>query len=163
MQKRFGGWGPLVAGLATALISLTAAAHGDVTPHPVDTSALKQLGKDWLDADPYRGDKQAVAVGAKGYLHNCAGCHGLNAEAGGMAPDLLKLDQDCLGMNGASKASCLQDTDEYFKDVVLNGKKNSEGRVTMPAYDKVFTQEAVWAVKAYIDQRTVEDSGTQSN
>jgi hypothetical protein len=28
----------------------------------------------------------------------------------------------------------------------------------MPSYSSVFTQEAVWAVKAYLDQRTVDES-----
>lgn len=131
-------------------------AHGDVTPHPVDTTSLKQLGDTWLDADPYRGDEKAIEIGADGYKHNCAACHGLDGVSGGMAPDLLKLTADCLGMAEAGKASCLNDTDEYFRDIVLNGKKNRDGRVTMPGYEEVFTQEAVWAIKAYLDQRTVE-------
>ncbi|QID19924.1 cytochrome c-550 PedF [Nitrogeniibacter mangrovi] len=143
--------------LALGLFAAGAMAHGDVTPHPVDTTGLKALGDTWLDADPYRGNAKAVEIGAEGYKHNCAACHGLNAVSGGMAPDLLALDTDCLGMAGDSKASCLKDTDEYFKDVVLNGKKNSEGRVTMPGYESVFTQEAVWAIKAYIDARTLEE------
>jgi cytochrome c-550 PedF len=154
-------WMGLLAGLAIGLVAVEAGAHGDVTPHPVDTSSLKQLGKEWLEADPYRGNEKAVEIGAEGYLHNCAGCHGLNAVSGGVAPDLLLLDVDCLDMAAASKESCLKDTDEYFKDVVLNGKKNGEGRVTMPGYESVFTQEAVWAIKAYIDARTLEEAAKQ--
>jgi len=146
----------LSASLFMLLSAGLAQAHGDVTPHPVDTHALKQLGTDWLDADPYRGDAQAIAIGAEGYKHNCAACHGLDAVSGGIAPDLLKLTADCSGMSGDSKATCLNDTDEYFRDVVLSGKKNSEGRVTMPGYESVFTQEAVWAIKAYLDKRTEE-------
>jgi len=146
----------LSVSILVALGAVQAHAHGDVTPHPVDTHTLKQLGSDWLDSDPYRGDEKAIAIGAEGYKHNCAACHGLDGVSGGMAPDLLKITTDCLGMSGDSKASCLNDTDEYFRDVVLSGKKNSEGRVTMPGYEAVFTQEAVWAIKAYLDQRTVE-------
>ena len=41
---------------------------------------------------------------------------------------------------------------------MLRGKKTSEGRFTMPAYDSVFTQEAVWALKTYIDSRTLEEN-----
>jgi mono/diheme cytochrome c family protein len=41
---------------------------------------------------------------------------------------------------------------------VLEGRKNSEGRETMPGYSSVFTQEAVWAIKAYLDQRTAEEA-----
>lgn len=131
-------------------------AHGDVTPHPVDTSSLKQLGEEWLATNPYRGDHKAVEVGAEGYLHNCAGCHGLNAISGGIAPDLLLLGEDCINKEGDAQESCFQENDEYFKDLVLSGKTTSSGRVTMPSYESVFTQEAVWAIKAYIDARTLE-------
>jgi mono/diheme cytochrome c family protein len=101
-----------------------------------------------------------VEKGSIGYLHNCAGCHGLKAVSGGMAPDLLAAEQECRGM--ASKPdqdSCLKETDSRFKDIVLDGKKNSEGRSVMPGYGGVFTQAAVWAVKAYIDSRAAEESG----
>ncbi len=137
-------------------------AHGDVTPHPVDTSTLKPLGKDWIEPNPYRGNDKAVAVGAEGYLHNCAACHGLNAVSGGVAPDLLALDRDCLAFpSGPKREDCLKDVDDYFKDVTLNGRKNSEGRIIMPAYGSVFTQEAVWAIKSYIDARSVQEQDKQ--
>lgn len=150
----------LALGLGMALLAAQALAHGDVTPHPVDTKGLPALGKDWKLANPYRGNAEAVEKGSVGYLHNCAGCHGLKAVSGGMAPDLLSAEEECLGMASKSdQASCLKDTDSAFKDAVLEGKKNSEGRSTMPAYGAVFTQEAVWAVKAYIDSRAVEEGG----
>ena len=78
--------------------------------------------------------------------------------SGGVAPDLLKIDADCLAMaSKAAQESCLKEADDYFKERTLHGKKNSEGRYTMPAYDAVFTQEAVWAIKAYVDSRTLEE------
>lgn len=151
-----------VVGFTIALLALgalKALAHGDVTPHPVDTAGLPNLGKEWVASNPYRGDVKAIAVGATGYLHNCAGCHGLNAEAGGMAPDLLLIAKDCVDMASQSaQAACFKDTDDYFKSIVLDGKKNSEGRETMPSYASVFTQEAVWAIKTYLDQRTADDA-----
>lgn len=154
----------LVVGLFLVSIAIETLAHGDVTPHPVDTSSLKPLGSEWIEPNPYRGNEKAVAVGAVGYLHNCAGCHGLNAESGGVAPDLLKLGKDCLDMaSKVQQASCMKDTDDYFKDITLKGKKNGEGRFTMPAYGIVFTQEAVWAIKAYIDSRTVEEMAKKPN
>ena len=105
----------LVFGLLLGLATLEAFAHGDVTPHPVDTSSLPPLGKEWVLPNPYRGNEKAVAVGATGYLHNCAGCHGLNANSGGVAPDLLLLTKDCLGMASKDQqAACLKDTDEFF-------------------------------------------------
>lgn len=158
-MQRKGMWSMAFAmGAVLALVSAEGFAHGDVTPHPVDTTGLKPVGKEWLPANPYRGDKKAIEIGAEGYLHNCAGCHGLNAESGGVAPDLLVADRECLDMADKKKQeSCLKDTDDYFKAIVLSGKKTSDGRVTMPAYDGVFTQEAVWAVKSYIDARTAEN------
>ncbi len=148
----------LTLGLILGSMTVDVLAHGDVTPHPVDTSSLAQLGTELIEPNPYRGDDKAIAIGAVGYKHNCAGCHGLNAESGGMAPDLLKLDGDCLDLASKVKqASCMKDTDHYFREITLNGKKNGEGRYTMPAYGGVFTQEAVWAIKAYIDSRTLEE------
>lgn len=150
----------LALGLVFGLFAGQAMAHGDVTPHPVDTSSLKPIGQEWVSPNPYRGNPKAVEVGAEGYAHNCAGCHGLNAQSGGVAPDLLALDKDCLDMASKDQqSSCLKDADEYFKDITLHGKKNGEGRFTMPAYSSVFTQEAVWAIKAYIDSRTFESNG----
>lgn len=149
--------------LGLGLLALEALAHGDVTPHPIDTSSLPPLGKDWVDSNPYRGNEKAVAVGAEGYAHNCAGCHGLNAESGGVAPDLLALARDCVDMASKDQQlACFKDTDDYFKEITLRGKKNGEGRFTMPAYGSVFTQEAVWAVKAYIDSRTFEAAGKKA-
>lgn len=139
----------------TVLFSATALAHGDVTPHPIDTKGLKPLGTAWVSENPYRGNKAAIEIGAEGYLHNCAGCHGLNAVTGGMAPDLLLGSKDCLGMSGNSQTTCLKDSDDYFKERVLKGKIIN-GKVNMPAYEAVFTQEAVWALKTYIDARTEE-------
>ena len=148
----------LMAGLFFLSIAMDALAHGDVTPHPVDTSSLNPLGNDWIVPNPYRGNEKAAAVGAVGYLHNCAGCHGLNAVSGGVAPDLMKLDNECLDLASKVKqTACMKDADSYFKDITLNGKKNGEGRSTMPGYGGVFTQEAVWAIKAYIDARTLEE------
>lgn len=143
-----------------ALFSATVLAHGDVTPHPIDTKGLKSLGTEWLAENPYRGDKAAIAIGAEGYLHNCAGCHGLNAVSGGVAPDLLLGSKDCLDMSGSGKTACLKDSDDFFKERVLKGKVIN-GKVNMPAYEAVFTQEAVWALKAYIDARTAEAVNTK--
>jgi cytochrome c-550 PedF len=153
---RFTGAAGLAAGLLM-LAGLQALAHGDVTPHPVDTKGLPSLGKEWV-ANPWRGDAKAVAAGAIGYMHNCAGCHGLNAESGGVAPDLLLVAKDCVDMTGQNKIDCFKDSDDYFKGITLEGKKTSDGRYTMPGYASVFTQEAVWAIKAYIDQRTEQEA-----
>ena len=150
---RFG----VTLGMILGLVAVNAWAHGDVTPHPLETSNLPQLGKEWVD-NPYRGNADAIEVGKVGYLHNCAGCHGLNGISGGVAPDLLKVTADCAGMAKSAQPACLKETDDYFKDIVMDGKKTSDGRYTMPGYGSVFTQEAVWALKSYLDQRTIEEA-----
>jgi len=157
-MPKFGRWVVITVGVLFSLANAVAMAHGDVTPHPVDTTGLKPLGADWIQPNPYRGNEKAVAVGAVGYMHNCAGCHGLNAISGGIAPDLLKLNNDCMDMaSKTQQANCLNEVDGYFKDVTLKGTKTSDGRATMPSYEAVFTQEAVWAIKAYVDSRTIEE------
>lgn len=149
----------VLTALLLGLYGTGAHAHGDVTPHPIDTTGLPPLGEEWVMPNPYRGNTQAAAIGAEGYLHNCAECHGLNAVSGGVAPDLRSMGGDCLDKAASMQADCLKDADDYFKDIVMHGKKNSEGRYVMPAYNSVFTQSAVWALKAYIDARTVESHG----
>ena len=51
-------------------------AHGDVTPQAIDTTGLKPLGEEWLEENPYRGNKVAIEIGSSGYNQNCARCHG---------------------------------------------------------------------------------------
>lgn len=160
-MRKFTGFAGLTAGFLL-LAAVEALAHGDVTPHPVDTAGLPPLGETWADSNPYRDNAKAIAIGSIGYYHNCAACHGLNAEAGGMAPDLLQIAKDCVTMTSPKdKAACFKDSDDYFKGVVLEGRKNSEGRETMPSYSGVFTQEAVWAIKSYLDKRTEEEANAK--
>ncbi len=149
-------WCLPLTGLLAVLFSLNVLAHGDVTPHPLDTTGLAPVAPGSGKINPYRGNAKAIAIGADGYLHNCAGCHGLNAISGGVAPDLLAVTKDCIGMKKEQQTACLNDTGEYFRDITQNGKKTGEGRYTMPGYSSVFTEEAVWAIKTYLDARTVE-------
>lgn len=129
----------LMLSAALALIAGNAASHGDVTPQAVDVSSLKPLGDDMRDVNPYRNDKAAIKVGASAYNQNCARCHGLEAVSGGIAPDLRKLDLD-------------PDTDVYYRNSVLAGKVRN-GAVYMPPYAGILSQEAIWAIKAYLETR----------
>jgi len=66
-----------LSGLA---ISTQLLAHGNVTPQPVDTSALPDIKPDndtWLTHNPYRGNAKAIEIGESAYGQNCARCHGL--------------------------------------------------------------------------------------
>ena len=142
--------------LAIALLATTvntSHAHGDVTPQVVDTKGLPELGADWRKENPYRGNQEAIKIGASGYNQNCARCHGLEAVSGGIAPDLRKLDQDCKGMKiEAKRKACTVEIDEYFTTSVRRGK-TLNGAYKMPPFEGVLTQEAVWAIKAYLETR----------
>jgi cytochrome c-550 PedF len=138
---------------ATALTSLYAAAHGNVTPQSVDTTGLPVLGDKWRDENPYKTNKLALKIGASAYNQNCARCHGIEAISGGIAPDLRLLDNDCVGIkNDAKKAACSKEMDGYYLASVRSGKVRN-GAVYMPPFEGVFNQEAMWAIKTYLETR----------
>ncbi|MGH8786720.1 MAG: cytochrome c-550 PedF [Cupriavidus necator] len=145
----------LIAALALAA-PLVLHAHGDVTPQAVDTRTLPQLGSQWRESNPYSdGAAQAEAkrIGASAYNQNCARCHGLEAISGGIAPDLRKFDADCVGMaDAAKKKACYGEMQEYFAATVRHGRAR-DGRVYMPPFEGILSQEAVWAIKTYLESR----------
>ncbi len=135
------------------LAAAAAFAHGNMTPQAVDTSMLPQLGAEWRTENPYRNNKEAIRVGDGAFNQNCARCHGLDAISGGIAPDLRKLDNDCASIADAKKkAACIQEIDQYVLDTVRHGRSRN-GAVYMPPFEGTFTQEAIWAVKAYLESR----------
>ncbi|EPC01078.1 hypothetical protein L861_10925 [Litchfieldella anticariensis FP35 = DSM 16096] len=120
------GWAALVMG------------HGDVTPQPVDTGNLPELGTEPLSENPFREgnehgeyNEQAIKVGESGYAGNCAGCHGIQAMSGGLTPDLRELEEW---------------DDEYFIGRVRNGTDRG-----MPSFKNNLDQNAIWAIKTYIE------------
>jgi cytochrome c-550 PedF len=138
---------------ALALAAGLAAAHGDVTPQAVDTKDLPPLGEKWLAENPYRANDKAIKVGTSAYNQNCARCHGLEAISGGIAPDLRKLDNDCVSIKDAKKKNaCVAEIDEYFSTSVRRGKVRN-GAVYMPPFEGILNQEAVWSIKAYLETR----------
>lgn len=142
-----------LVGAIAALSAALAWAHGDVTPQAVDTSSLPKLGTDWLPENPYRANPAAVQVGTSAYNQNCARCHGIEAVSGGVAPDLRKLDNDCATTKDAArKAACVKDNDEYFLTTVRHGRTRN-GAVYMPPFEGTFNQEAIWAIKSYLESR----------
>lgn len=114
-----------------------ARAHGDVTPQPVDVSGLQPLGSEWRSTNPYRGNPQAIAIGASAYNQNCARCHGLEAVSGGIAPDLRHLPKGDEG-------------DEIYVMRVRKGSSR-DGRVYMPPFEGILSQEALWAIRAWLE------------
>jgi cytochrome c-550 PedF len=142
---------------AAALTSLWASAHGNVVPQAVDTTGLPTLGDKWRDENPYRTNKLALKIGSSAYNQNCARCHGLEAESGGIAPDLRLLDRDCTGIkNETKKQACYKETDKYFLTSIRHGKVRN-GAVYMPPFEGVFNQEAMWAIKTYLESRRAAD------
>ncbi|GJE25814.1 cytochrome c-550 PedF [Methylobacterium organophilum] len=140
MKKALVLAGSLALGLALA--QGAARAHGDVQPQPVDTAGLEPLGTEWKSENPYRGNEKAIAIGSSGFNQNCARCHGLQMISGGLAPDLRYLPQ---GKEG----------DEYFVERMRHGAVIN-GVTKMPAFEGVLSQEALWAIRSYIDAKHEE-------
>ena len=142
--------------LILAVMSSSAFAHGDVTPQAVDTKGLPPVGDKWLTENPYRGNKAAIKVGASAFNQNCARCHGLEAISGGIAPDLRLLDRDCVDLKvEAKKLACYKENDDYFLTSIRHGKVRN-GAVYMPPFEGIFNQEAMWAIKAYLESRRAD-------
>lgn len=149
-SRRARGAGVLAA---LTLAAAGAWAHGDVTPQAVDTKDLPPLGEQWRAENPYRKNGQAIKIGTSAYNQNCARCHGLEAISGGIAPDLRKLDNDCASLKDAKKKdACVKDVDDYYVASVRRGKVRN-GAVYMPPFEGILNQEAVWAIKAYLETR----------
>lgn len=115
-----------------------ASAHGNVTPQPVDTGSLPDLGREALMENPFRagnghGDlnAEAVEIGKSGYAGNCAGCHGIEAMSGGLTPDLRLLTEW---------------DDEYFIGRVMNGTERG-----MPSFKNSLDQTAIWSIRTYLE------------
>ncbi len=146
--------------LAAALIATTALssawAHGDVTPQAVDTSTLPQLGNKWHESNPYSSGparSEALRIGTSAYNQNCARCHGLEAISGGIAPDLRKLDSECMGYaDEAKKNACFKEMDDFFLATVWRGRTR-DGRVYMPPFEGTLSQEAIWTIRTYLETR----------
>ncbi|EKT4485007.1 cytochrome c-550 PedF [Pseudomonas putida] len=145
----------LAAGLlAAGVLTGTAWAHGNVVPQAVETKGLTPIkdagvsldGDGWAAVNPYRSSPEhdkAVEIGASAYNQNCAACHGLEAKSGGIAPDLRMLDAGDAG-------------DEWFVERVRHGAVR-DGRVYMPKMADYLSQEALWAVRTYLDSVHVEE------
>lgn len=134
--------------LSAALFNVFAWGHGDVTPQPVNTDALDEI-PEWVEENPYRGNDTAIEIGTSAYAQNCARCHGLDAVSGGMTPDLRMLNDE---FEWGSKA----ESDEWFIQRVRHGAV-VQGRVYMPPFEGILSQEAMWAIRAYLDTRPAED------
>lgn len=136
---------PVLGLFVTAFLALAggqAFAHGDVTPQAVDITGLDSLGADWKKSNPYRKNKTAERIGTSAYTQNCARCHGIEAVSGGIAPDLRYLPAGDEG-------------DEIFLQKIRRGSTR-DGRVYMPPFEGILQQEAMWAIRAYLETVRVD-------
>lgn len=124
-------------------------AHGDVTPQAVDTTGLEPIDG-WQTSNPYRGNQKAIEIGSSAYNQNCARCHGLEAISGGITPDLRRLNDPI-----EYEAEGDDHFDEWYIYRVRNGAV-VDGRVYMPPFEDILSQEAMWAIRAYIDTRMMD-------
>ncbi len=142
----------LTKGISLAMMTMASTAvmaHGNVTPQAVDVSALPELGDEWRATNPYTGNETAIKVGDSAYNQNCARCHGLEVISGGITPDLRKL-------NDPNEFFSEEEADDWFMMRVRNGAV-IDGRVYMPPFEEILSQEAMWAIKAYIETRGVPE------
>ena len=114
-------------------------AHGDVAPQAVDTTGLPRWARICRRRIPIRGTPDyelAQKIGDKAYNQNCARCHGLGAVSGGIAPDVRFLIP--------------VDDDGYFLSRVMTGSIR-DGVTYMPPFEGVLSQEAIWAIRSWLD------------
>lgn len=119
--------------------------HGEAQPQPVDTTGLEPLGEEWRSENPYRGkdNTTAVKIGMSAYNQNCARCHGIDAISGGIAPDLRGLDKNAEG-------------DQWYLMRIRKGAVKSDGSTMMPPFEALMNQEAMWAIRTYIESRPTD-------
>lgn len=128
--------------LSSILVATMALGHGDVQPQPVDTTGLPPIGEEWLAENPYSGNELAIEIGAVGYNQNCARCHGIDAMSGGLAPDLRDIEPG-------------PDGDEWYIELTRDGYVQG-GVEKMPAFDGIISQEAMWAIRAWLETKSEE-------
>ncbi len=133
-----------LAAIALTLSAGMAMAHGDVAPQPVNTDGLPELTGGWEFENPFRDPsdpiwERALRIGDSAYNQNCARCHGLEVVSGGLAPDLRFLMAEEMD-------------DEWYMERVRRGSGDR-----MPAYEDLMNQQAMWAIRTYIEARPDPD------
>ena len=136
-----------IAALGFLAVATLANAHGNVTPQPMNTDALPDVGEEWLSVNPYRDAgkeiwEKAVEIGSSGFNENCGRCHGLGAISGGTAPDVRFLSAD-------------EEGDSWFAERFQSGY-TQDGVTKMPAFAEILDQKAAWAIRTYIESRPGE-------
>ncbi len=135
-DRRASAW-LFACALAVVLAPAVTRSHGDVNPQPVNTSGLDPLGDNWRTTNPYSGNKLAIEIGKSAYTQQCARCHGIEGISGGLAPDLRSLPKG-------------EEGDKAFLGPVRRGVFR-DGRTLMPKYEGIMNQEAMWAIRSWLE------------
>ncbi len=132
-------------------------AHGNVTPQGADSSNMPKITEGdeaddgWVFQNPYRhaGEEmktEIVQFGESAYANNCAGCHGLHAQSGGINPDLRMLDPESI-----------EDDEWYVERLRFGSSKGMPalGGIPEGQDEPILDQETLWAIKTYVEARRV--------
>ncbi len=137
VERRWGVMSWVALAVVIGLAPIATRPHGDVNPQPVDTKGLEPLGETWRTTNPYRENPRAIEIGKSAYNQQCARCHGLGGVSGGLAPDLRNLDKGDQG-------------DKDFLPPMRKGVYR-DGRTLMPKYEGILSQEAMWAIRSWLE------------
>ena len=136
-SKRLAGWWIVGGALVALVLPAVGRSHGNVQPQPVETPGLEKLGDEWRTVNPYRGNAKAIEIGKSAYNQQCARCHGIGAVSGGLAPDLRQLEKG-------------EEGDKAYVPPMRRGVFR-DGRTLMPKYEGILSQEAMWAIRSWLD------------
>ena len=147
----------LFAALVVTGLSGHVLAHGNVIPQGADSSEMPPITdgdeseNGWVFENPYRSldddtKTKVIKFGESAYANNCAGCHGLHAQSGGINPDLRELDPESI------------EDDEWFVERLRFGSAKGMpalGGIPEGQTDPILDQETLWAIKTYVEARRV--------
>jgi cytochrome c-550 PedF len=136
-SKGVASWWKVAGALAVLAVPVAGRSHGNVQPQPVETPGLEKLGDEWKATNPYRGNAKAIEIGKSAYNQQCARCHGIGGVSGGLAPDVRSLDKGDEG-------------DKEYLPALRHGVYR-DGRTLMPKYEGILSQEAIWAIRSWIE------------
>ncbi len=147
----------LALALAMSCLSGQVLAHGNVIPQGADSSEMPDIvdGDEdedgWAFTNPYRHLEEEtrskiVKFGESAYANNCAGCHGLHAQSGGINPDLRLLDPESF------------EDDEWYVERLRYGSAKGMpalGGIPEGMSEPILDQKTLWAIKTYVEVRRV--------
>lgn len=99
------------------------------------------------------GDKH-VAQGRRIFSRHCTPCHGKSGKGDGY--NAKNLDPHARDLTDKSEVYMAKLTNEEIYDVIAKGGRGVELSPLMPAFEKVFSEEEIWSLVAYV--RTLHPS-----